>query len=394
MTVAIPVIDYLDLATKHIYLLSGVREYHPVEDIYTEIRNIRRLDETMRVFDMPVKAYGAVPKGGGKFTARYAQINDGWRVVPEDITHDLLITGEQITDDGQSGKACMDLTTISPGVNIFVHYEPPSSELVKDAAALAAIAFMSFDNRISVDILHGFSIAAFTGDPNILGNLQYPVNSFEDGLIIANNYGIKTIEIAHSTTLELGAFSEFNFCAVNHVNTTLTVNSPADVENIKLTDVRIEGVLDGGIEAYGCIIGNISDFNGHIHDSSLGGTIVLGGAKEAYLINCARLESEIVPTIDFNNDNNHLVMPNYTGVIKLTNISVSTVNVMIGLNVGNVILDSTSVTAGTIMIIGNGYLVDENGDVIPSGTWNGATIINKTMSNESIAQSVLNTVSA
>jgi hypothetical protein len=103
MSVSTPVIDRLDLSTKLIYLLAGTREYHPVTDIYVEIRDIRRTDETMRVFDMPVNAFGAVPKGGGKFTPRYARFNHGWQIVPEDTDHSLYISGEQITDDGQSG---------------------------------------------------------------------------------------------------------------------------------------------------------------------------------------------------------------------------------------------------------------------------------------------------
>jgi hypothetical protein len=130
MSVSNPVIDYLDTATKRIYLLTGVREYHPVTDIYAEVRSRRRLDESLRKFPVMVTADGNVPKGGGKFTARYAVLRDGWRIVPADEDHSLYVSGEQITDDGQSGPACIDTTVLSVGTNVTIHYEPPASELV------------------------------------------------------------------------------------------------------------------------------------------------------------------------------------------------------------------------------------------------------------------------
>lgn len=48
----------------------------------------------------------------------------------------------------------------------------------------------------------------------------------------------------------------------------------------------------------------------------------------------------------------------------------------IDLSSGNIILAST-VTNGTIVCRGIGRLVDESGNDILSGTWNGATIINQ-----------------
>jgi len=77
-----------------------------------------------------VTAEGNKPKGGGKFTARYAIFNNGYRVVPQNVTHSLYVSGEQITDDGQSGPDCMDTSLLSAGTNVTIHYEPPASELV------------------------------------------------------------------------------------------------------------------------------------------------------------------------------------------------------------------------------------------------------------------------
>lgn len=125
-----PVIGTVDTSTKRIHLATGVRSYHPVDDLYKELRALRRTDETLRPFDMPLVASGNVAKGGGKFTPRLVTFRDGWKVVPEDVSHTLNVTGEQITDDGQSGPAAIDFTPLSATSKVVVQYEPPSAEII------------------------------------------------------------------------------------------------------------------------------------------------------------------------------------------------------------------------------------------------------------------------
>lgn len=125
-----PVIGSVVLAEKRIYLAAGVRSYHPVDDLYKEMRALRRTDETLRVFPMPLVASGNVAKGGGKFTPRLVTFNDGWRVVPEDTSHMLDITGEQITDDGQAGPAVMDFDPLSSTSKVVVNYQAPEAEII------------------------------------------------------------------------------------------------------------------------------------------------------------------------------------------------------------------------------------------------------------------------
>lgn len=123
-------IDYLDLSTKRIHLKSGTLEYHPVDDIYKEIRYIRSQDESLRVMDMPVEATGNLPKGGGKFTPRLAIFKYGWKIVPADESHTLKVTGEQISDIGEAGSQIMDLNALSPGTKVSIEYAPPEAEII------------------------------------------------------------------------------------------------------------------------------------------------------------------------------------------------------------------------------------------------------------------------
>jgi hypothetical protein len=101
-----------------------------VDDIYAEIRNLRRTDETLRRYPVQCVAAGNVPKGGGKFTPRYIVLQHGWRIVPEDVSHVLSVTGEQLTAEGGAGPDCFDLSTISASSKVIIQYEPPAAEVI------------------------------------------------------------------------------------------------------------------------------------------------------------------------------------------------------------------------------------------------------------------------
>ncbi len=122
-TISGGVVERFDLSTKLVYLAEGVRSYHPTDDIYPEMRFFRRNDITLRVMDTFLEAQGNVYKGtddqgAAHYTGRLAVFKHGWRVVPEDVNHTLTVTGEQITDDGQSGAAIMDTSGLSSNIII------------------------------------------------------------------------------------------------------------------------------------------------------------------------------------------------------------------------------------------------------------------------------------
>lgn len=130
MSVLNPVIDHIDPEAKLIYLASGIRTYHPVTDIYVEIRNLRRTYENLRNYQMPVTASGNIPKGGGKYTPRFVVFQNGWRIVPEDVSHVLQVTGEQLTVEGGGGPDCFNLSLLSPSSKVIIQYEPPAAEII------------------------------------------------------------------------------------------------------------------------------------------------------------------------------------------------------------------------------------------------------------------------
>ena len=121
------IISYIDGLARKIYLNQGVTKFHPI-DIYKEMRTLRSSNETLRSYDVFLKAYGNIPKGGGKATERYVQTINGTKIVPYNDTHTLTVTGTIITDDGYEGVYCFDRTNLTHQVDI--NYVPPQVEVI------------------------------------------------------------------------------------------------------------------------------------------------------------------------------------------------------------------------------------------------------------------------
>lgn len=129
MSVASPVIDYIDPVTRRIYLLPSVRSFHPLDDIYAEVRNLRRLDEDLRNWNSFVSGGGNIDKGGGKFTPRYLILLEGTKIVPANVSHTLTITGEFFTDNPADPDQ-LDMTLVNT-VQILANYQPAEAEVIQ-----------------------------------------------------------------------------------------------------------------------------------------------------------------------------------------------------------------------------------------------------------------------
>ena len=126
-----PVIDHIDASARRIYLLAGVVEYHPLDDIYVEVRNLRRTDETLRDYFMFVEAGGNIPKNaaGTLRTPRYA-IFKNCKVV---VSGDTYVQGEQLYADANGdvvGKGPDAIDHALSPTDAYIDYEPPGSEVI------------------------------------------------------------------------------------------------------------------------------------------------------------------------------------------------------------------------------------------------------------------------
>lgn len=235
-----------------------------------------------------------------------------------------------------------------------------------------AIEYASYQNCVWWAISEGYDY------PLAKYNRQYPGKILTDAINIAKTKGFSTIQVLDSGELDSGAdFSKFKVIGQSHVNTYVNISEAANCLNSLFYELNISGILDGNNTVGNCITNDLSYFSGHIHDSSMRGDILLAGTGLAFIKNCSIESPLIVPSINFLNSLMALSMPGYDGLLKIKHLTNGNY-CGIGLR-GGVIIIEDSCTNGTIHISGNGYVTDERGNMIFSGTWNGGvTVINDT----------------
>jgi hypothetical protein len=374
MSVANPVIGTVDPVQKRIFLASGVREYHPVTDIYTEIRHLRRTNESHRWYDMPIFAEGNVPKGGGKYTSRYAIFRQGWKVVPADETHALYVSGEQITDDGQSGPACIDTTVLSPGSNVTIHYEPPASELVRADAEIEAIAKASYMGMVVIDLVNGVPGTALG-----IGTYARPSNNYPDALTIAQIHGLQTLMFAPGT-YTLGPPLNFDtkiLRGTNAANVMLILQEGVSLTNTDINDCTVTGTLNGTTIIRDCYVFDLNYFSGFLFRSQLAGWVSISGVMPASIMSCYGSVNGV--DIDLQYTGHSLVLSDFSGDVRFINKTDSS-PIKVYLNAGCVHIMPSVTNGAGFHLDGLGRFVNNAGVEIAE---------NQLVSKESVADETL-----
>lgn len=264
--------------------------------------------------------------------------------------------------------------SISPVINSFGNSFDRTSSSSATLQELQDVQFSSFAGGVWVDFATG---AAGTTFPQ--GTERQPVSNFADGLAIASARGFNTFYIRGDATIDSGLdYTDFVFIGQGQNLSTLTVSSAATVVNCSFQQAEVTGTLDGDSRLFGCIVSTLSFVSGVIENCILAaGTITLGGSAQAQLVNCASgVAGTGTPIINMGGSGQDLTMRNYSGGIKIENKTGADV-VSLDLSSGQVILDDATVTAGVIIVRGVGKLRSESGADIPSGAYNGTTIVNE-----------------
>ena len=353
MSVLTPVIEYIDGATRRIYLKQGVSDYYPIEDIYHEYRNLRRTNEDLRRWNPFLRAEGNVSKGAGAFTPRYVVLIDGTKIVPFDESLQVNQLGDMITDNPDVDPLLYDISGLTTAKPIFI--KPSESETIQLNSE--SIVFSSFQGAVWIDETSVYDTKGSAAEPN--GNTERPVNNIPLAVEIAHERGFRIIQVIGNLTLDTGDDVEgFKLIGTSHVNSLLVINDGANCFKTAFESFDIEGVLDGNSEINDCVVGDINYFNGHIHDSALRGTITLAGDKDATMTNCHMLNILNNPVIDCGGSGQNMVMTNWSGRLIIKNAA-ATNQIGIGCAAGDIIIDESCLD-GIIAISGTGEVEDNS----------------------------------
>lgn len=243
---------------------------------------------------------------------------------------------------------------------------------------LSAIQFASYNNRVSLDITA--PAAGSPGLEGLRGSAQNPANTVEEAFEIRDAIGVKTIECIEHTILDSFADVQgITYLGRERKDVRITINPIADVLKCVFKNATITGTLDGNSEIYDCDIETLNFVEGLISNCTLtSNTITLGTTAIAEFhdtksgvpgLNTPVIDCAGTGVVAMNGHRGGIKFLNYTGSASHT----------VSIDGGQVILDSNTITGGTWVIRGEGKLIDENGNYIDTGSWNGGvTIVNET----------------
>lgn len=121
-----------DYAAKRIYLTADslLAPWLPI-DVYKEVRAERRLNAAKQSFYPMIRAFGNEPAGPSN-TPRFTVLENGVRIVPFNASGTQAVRGALIsTSEGLAGADLFDRSTLSPGVDVDIDYQPPQVEIIE-----------------------------------------------------------------------------------------------------------------------------------------------------------------------------------------------------------------------------------------------------------------------
>lgn len=373
-----PTFDGIDLV---ITLDSGVTSIDWI-DLYSSWKNWLLESGTNRGYPQAFRTTGGDPLNALLNAGSYWFLrNDlGWRIRPPEENITILAAGNLAPEDADTD---MFLPTIGTYTTQILGLQPITQGFSLGLAA--GLRYNLFGGGVSLDIINGTP-----GTVSPIGDLEHPSNNLTDTVAIANAHGFKLIFVRNSMigndAIDSGTdIQNFTLRGESEVNTEIEIAPSAICNNVRLEKCNITGTLDGGAHIKDCTIGNLNYVNGHIHSCGLYGTIVLAGNEEAIMADCFTPDQDNPPIIDMGGSGQDLAMPNYSGIVTITNLVSATEEVGIGLDAGIVYLDST-ITAGNFIISGVGIL-QNNSTSVTSINIDG--LLNKTLISEAVSDTVV-----
>ncbi|RLA02070.1 MAG: hypothetical protein DRQ42_01645 [Gammaproteobacteria bacterium] len=259
------------------------------------------------------------------------------------------------------------------------------SLIINNAAGLisnAQIEYASFNGGVTID-QNNTSGRAVAGSIFPTGTPAQPSSNWTDALFIADFRGFTTFYINSDADLD-GSFNltDYSLIGESPAKTLITISGLATTDGVEIKNATVTGILDGQNFLSDCTVLDLEYVNGRLFNCGLIGDIELSGGADGILNDCYTVDQDDPPVINLGGSGQSLVMPNYSGLATLNNLSDGTQEVGVGLDAGAIVLSNT-ITAGTIIISGIGTCIDQSGGTATVDT-------SALISNDSIASAVWN----
>ena len=367
MSVASPIVETWDWVNRRIYLKQGVFAYNPIEDLYHEHRNQRRLEIGNARKILPLlRAEGKVPKGLGAFTPRYVKLLSGAKVVPYDESGVLSQLGDIITDDPDTDATIYDVSGLTVAKPIFI--QPSESEIIQ--LNQADVEHSSFEGGVWFSPSSPNALGGANPLLDTIGSPRLPVNNLPDALLIQAARGLpRVIYVTEDCVLDTGdVLTSFDLVGRGMFKTSITINPGADTSYSRILDAYVTGSLDNNTTLSSCRTGNLTYLSGQMIECLLDlGTITAAAGARLTLLSCWSAQPvatvvniDLAGTADF-------ICRNWHGVVRIINRSSASVSdFCMGVSPGIVVFGGTfDASGGNAAIYGHGKLVGQGNAVLP-----------------------------
>lgn len=346
------------------------------KDFYSQGKHDWIADENLRKLNFPVRAVGGDDLPGTKQLGDTYFLASDWKVAPYEGNHRFLVNGNFYSEDGTS-----PFNATLGNYNVF--FELTVSSLVDSSIQqLPEIEYASFNGGVTIDVINGTPGTVFPA-----GTPAQPVNNLVDLHAISAVRKFNKIYVIGNLTLDASSsWIGHEFVGESALKTKITILPIADTKNCEYYECTVRGTLDDTSQIQNSVITGLDFVDGFIFQCAIGPEpIALGTSTIANLFSCySTVPGSYTPSINMNGTG-ILGLRDYKGGMLLTNYH-GIDSHTIGLQEGKLILDSNTITSGTFVVYGTGSLIDEEGNRIPSGVWNGGV----TIKNELVDFQVLN----
>ena len=362
-------------------------------DLYSDVKEDWQNIPALQNFEFPFTTIGGnelteVLEAGDYY---FLRTDLGWRLRPYEGDHTFTLTGNVYAIDPNDDLFVA--TSTAATVAIILERSQLTQTVVDQIDSTASAVWqvpvngatsgtfgeimrgMAFDGKVYFDSLLGM---AGTGYPQ--GLFNYAIDNFGDVFTVAGTEGLSIVHMESEGVIE-ATHDATGFIIEGHnaLKVQCEVSAGAVTVNTQFRDVYLRNaVLNGWTTHRDAVLENITNFQGIAKHCMLNpGTIKVTGAQHSHFLECYSGRPGVsTPDIDMDGKNVDLGMRGYWGGIRFINNTAAN-NISVDLGSGQIILAS-SCTAGVFVARGYGKLVDDNGNDISTGAWNGMTILNET----------------
>lgn len=353
--------------------LSGVNYSLNTETFRLALRDLEDSPEGI-VFPKTHNHSTAVLLGGVSY-ARIIEIINGYTITFEETGTPYSVS---LVGSNNNILAVTNLGTVQIASN-------NSGGLIGVTELTNTVYHLSFDSGIWIDQQGGYT-AITVPEFELLGSSRYPAKDIGTAKAARDHhalpkhlYVIGNLDIGNSDNLQ-----GWDVTGQNAFRTKVNVDDLANVTGTAFSEVTLHNsTLDGNSILRQSVLSDTTFVNGYVFQCYLVGTTVLGGAAQADFMNSySGVAGTDTPTIDLGGSGQALTMRAYTGGILLINKTGADA-CSIDFISGQLKIDLTTVTNGTIVARGGGKVIDyATGDIMHSGTYGGLTLVNETINGE------------